>query len=133
MKLLFISLYEENFADGGGGRIGMENYLIVIDECINSHLSENVNIEFVSKKLHLSYRQTARIIKANYKEPLHRIINQKRLSKAKKLLETTKKPISEIALSVGFSNESYFFRLFCKHYGTTPKKYRSEILKNITD
>lgn len=130
LKLLFLNIYKTNTAAHNTLGIGMENYLIVIDECINSHLCEGVDIAFVAERLHLSYRQTARIIKANYKEPLHEIINKKRLEKAKKLLSSTERSISDIALSVGFASESYFYRLFNKAYGVTPKKYRLQVLKN---
>ena len=66
LKLLFIALI---CGDGGVAqpKIGIENYTVVIDECISEHLSENVTIGFVAERLHLSYRQTARIIKASYK------------------------------------------------------------------
>jgi AraC-like DNA-binding protein len=124
LKLLFINLYKENTEGEGDRAIGIENYLIVIDECINEGLVEEVDISYIAKRLHLSYRQTARIIKASYKEPLYKIINDKRLEKGKKLLTLTDKSISEISISLGFKTESYFYRLFKSKYGLTPKKYR---------
>jgi len=32
--------------------------------------------------------------------------------------------IDEIALNVGYENISYFYRLFKKRYGISPKKYK---------
>lgn len=128
LKLLFITL----ISTVGGNKktnIGIENYTVVIDECISEHLSEDVTIGFVAEKLHLSYRQTARIIKASYKEPLHRIILKKRLAAARRMLRSTDEPISVVASSSGFANESYFYRLFLREVGTTPKKYREDSLK----
>ncbi len=126
LKLIFLNLYEENIEDDGVYETGIENYLIVIDQCIGSKLTEGVTIGYIAKRLHLSYRQTARIIKANYREPLNEIITAKRLEMAKRLLTETDKSISEISALSGFSGESYFYKLFRRRYGTTPKHYRLE-------
>ena len=44
------------------------------------------------------------------------------------LLCDTKLSIEEIALDVGYENQSYFFRQFKERYGMTPHKYRKEKL-----
>ena len=46
------------------------------------------------------------------------------------LLCDTKLSIEEIALDVGYENQSYFFRQFKKRYGMTPHKYRKENIKD---
>ncbi len=53
-------------------------------------------------------------------------INRLRISEAGRLLVSTNTKISEIALSLGFSNMSYFSTLFKKHLGVTPEQYRRE-------
>lgn len=47
-----------------------------------------------------------------------------RLQKAKALLEDSRMPIEEIAYSVGFGNNTLFYRHFSDAFDTTPKKYR---------
>lgn len=47
-----------------------------------------------------------------------------RLAHAHRLLTATDLSISEIAVSVGFSDQSYFDRRFRQHYGETPRKVR---------
>jgi YesN/AraC family two-component response regulator len=51
-------------------------------------------------------------------------INQTRLAQAKHYLEHQDLTVAEIMEKVGFGNESYFYRLFKRQYGTTPKEYR---------
>ena len=46
------------------------------------------------------------------------------LRQAAWLLEHTRQRISDIALSVGYENVSYFHRIFQKRFGLSPKKYR---------
>ncbi|MNC09728.1 Arabinose operon regulatory protein [compost metagenome] len=51
-------------------------------------------------------------------------INETRLAQARLYLEQQQMTVAEIMEKVGFSNESYFYRLFKRRYGTTPKEYR---------
>lgn len=58
-------------------------------------------------------------------------INEYRIQKAAQLLSETELSISEIALSIGFDNQSYFIRKFQEYKKTTPKKYRSLTQKRL--
>lgn len=49
-----------------------------------------------------------------------------RLEYAANLLKTTKLTVTEIMYKSGFSNKSYFYREFAKHYDASPKEYRNE-------
>ncbi len=49
-----------------------------------------------------------------------------RIEHAKGLLTTTALPVTEVALRSGFSDSSYFARVFGRHAGKTPKAFRSE-------
>lgn len=56
---------------------------------------------------------------------LNSYILQVRMEHAAKLLQDNELPIAEIALQVGIENESYFYKLFKKYYGCTPKEFKS--------
>lgn len=51
-------------------------------------------------------------------------INARRLQQAALLLTTTPNSVSDIAFDCGFSNVSYFHRLFRQRYGESPRSYR---------
>lgn len=51
-------------------------------------------------------------------------LNRYRVQQAKQLLAYTHKSITEIALDVGFSNSSYFSRIFRRETGMSPEAYR---------
>lgn len=53
-----------------------------------------------------------------------------RLNNADILLRNTDKSISDILADCGFSDESYFFRCYKKHFGDTPNARRAKHLKN---
>lgn len=67
-------------------------------------------------------KQIKRATGYTYKE----LQQEKRLVKAKELLQTTDLPIQTIVKEVGYDNISYFYRLFKKKYIVTPKQYRCE-------
>ena len=46
------------------------------------------------------------------------------MEKAKRLLLTTRKPIADIAMEVGFSSFSYFSKMFKAQMQKTPSEYR---------
>lgn len=52
-------------------------------------------------------------------------IREKRLSKAKELLESTQMSVSEICYSLGFENVSHFSRIFKDYNGGAPTSYRT--------
>lgn len=52
-------------------------------------------------------------------------LNYIRIEESKKLLTNTNGTILDIALTVGFENQSYFTKVFRKYTGITPKQYRN--------
>ena len=60
-----------------------------------------MTISYIAERLHLSYRQTSRIIKASYRDPLNKILKERRLAKAIRMLTAESLPISEIASRTG--------------------------------
>ena len=53
--------------------------------------------------------------------PPHRWIVEKRLERARMLLISTNKTVSEVGTECGFANISHFIKLFKRRFGTTPK------------
>jgi AraC-like DNA-binding protein len=51
-----------------------------------------------------------------------------RIERAKELLSNTGNKISDIALSVGFSNQQRFNEMFKKYSGMTPLQYRKKYM-----
>ena len=75
----------------------------------------------------LSRTQLHRKLKALTNRSATDFIRSIRLQKAKKLLETTDKNISEIAYQVGFRDPSYFTRSFTKEFQFSPSETRKSL------
>ena len=66
----------------------------------------------------------SRIIKRRTGRNYTDLLQEKRLKYAAYLLSTTELPVTDISADVGYNNFSYFYKIFKKEYGITPKEYR---------
>ena len=73
-------------------------------------------------QLHISESQLYRKLKATSGKSSALFIRSIRLQKAKELIQTTNKTISEIAYDVGFNDPSYFSRAFKEEFGHPPSE-----------
>ena len=78
----------------------------------------------VAKELHYEITGLSRLIKMRTGKTYTELLQEKRLSQAAWLLANTDRKVEEIAFLVGYENVSYFYRLFAREYGKSPKKYR---------
>lgn len=55
----------------------------------------------------------------------HKYLNRIRCENAKHRLKNESRTVTEIALECGYSDVTYFNRVFKQLYGLTPEKYRN--------
>lgn len=104
-----------------------ENELIKqIISCVLEHLTEDISFETIAEELNVSYYYMCHIFKNKYSISINTFRTQKRLEIAmRKLIESTEK-ITDIAVSCGFNNSSYFTEIFTKTVGVSPTMFRSQ-------
>lgn len=83
--------------------------------------------EELETRLHYNGEYLNRIMKKYTGKTLLEYGQSIYLEEARKLLSDTDKSISSIIEDLGFSNRSYFYRLFEKAYGETPLDYRKRM------
>lgn len=124
MKLMFYNIYKLHSSEKKHTYIANESYLVKIDDIINA-FQQDITLQSLADSLHLSTKQTSRILQKNYKKKLSEILIEKRLSVAAELLLRSNKTILEIVEYVNFPSERYFYSQFKKAFGCTPHKYRT--------
>lgn len=97
-----------------------ENILIYLDK----HFQENVSLESTAKELGISKFYLSQIFSNKLHTSFPSYVTARRLDYAEKLLTTTTKSVTDIALEAGFSSSRTFFRSFQDAYQTTPHQYR---------
>ncbi len=98
-------------------------FLDKINQIVLRHLEdENFGPDSLCTEAGISRTQLYRKLNALTGMPLARYIRSVRLHAARKLLETTRLRIGEVAYKVGFKDPSYFTRTFSQEFGMTPSK-----------
>lgn len=87
-------------------------------------LSRTYTIEEVARRFEIAPTAFKACFKGVYGEPPHRYVRTLRMEHAAKLLTTTDRPVSDIALAVGYESPSKFTAAFSEWSGTTPSRFR---------
>lgn len=100
---------------------------------INDHIEEELNVEEISRKYHVSDRYIRKYCNKYLGMNCTTYITMLRIAKAKELLWNSSKSITDIAMQTGFSSSQYFSRVFRKYAGMTPADYREMWRGKIAD
>ena len=104
-------------------------YLILMNQKIlylfkNVHYNEDINLETIANIVHLNPSYFSSIFKKEVGVSFSNYLNKIRIEQSKLLLKNTDSSIVEIALEVGFEDQSYFSKVFKNLTKMTPKQYR---------
>ena len=88
-----------------------------------SYFDKNLSSQTISDCVGMSNRYTMRKFKSLTGLSLNDYINDIRMKKAASLLLNTSSSINDIAEQVGIDNVNYFYKLFKKAYGCTPREF----------
>jgi AraC-like DNA-binding protein len=89
-----------------------------------NYADEKVGIKEAASHVNLSPDYFRKLFKKFKKENFADYLNNLRIQKARELLSTTNKRITEVAFGVGYSSLEYFNKVFKSREGLTPSEYR---------
>ena len=91
---------------------------------IHNHYKDKITVAQIADAIGVSEREAMRSFrKSLHQSPIEYLISY-RLNEAKKMLRDSELSITEICYQCGFSDSSYFGKVFRKAYGVTPREYR---------
>ena len=93
---------------------------------IHEHYSENITILDLAERYEMSPNYFSSIFKREIGISAVNYITDVRMKEAQKLLAHSDNSVVDIAKKVGYEDGQYFFRVFKKHTGMTPLRYREE-------
>lgn len=88
------------------------------------HLSEDLTVEALAKRQHMSARTFARRFRDETGTTPHAWITAHRVAAAEELLESTDRSVEWIAGEVGFGNAATLRQHFTRSRGVSPQRYR---------
>jgi AraC family transcriptional regulator len=90
---------------------------------IHQHLAEEVSLGAIATHLNMSQFYFCRLFKQSMGVTPYQYLLQQRIERAKQLLLQDELSIAEVALEVGFANQSHFCVRFKRWVGMSPKQF----------
>ena len=104
----------------------IDDRIFQLREKLSANLAHNWTLEEMAETIGLSKSHLLKLFKKDIEITPFAFLHEKRLEKARELLEGDWEQISLIGRQVAMPNESYFTREFKKRYGLTPTAYRKK-------
>jgi AraC-like DNA-binding protein len=95
-----------------------------IREHIERELAHKISLGELANIAGLSPGHFSRAFKQSVGMPPHRYVLRRRIATAADAIRNTDRSLAEVALSVGFSDQSHFTRVFARELGETPSAFR---------
>ncbi|WP_209400362.1 AraC family transcriptional regulator [Pseudozobellia sp. WGM2] len=119
-------MYVENTQEISGN-----NRFAYIIEYIRQNLARSLTVKELSEKAYMSESNFYRVFKQELGQSPIDFINEERIALATKLLENKEYNLTDVFLSCGFKNRSYFNRMFKRLTGTSPGRYQKHFMQPL--
>ncbi len=103
-------------------QLAQEMLLYIEEHYCNSELS----LEMLAERFEMSVTSVSKAFKDVTGSNFKKYVNERRLTQAKLLLDTTRDSVAAVAQKVGFSSASYFIQVFKSAEGITPANWREK-------
>jgi AraC family transcriptional regulator len=95
-----------------------------VTQLVESRLDGELTIAAMAAAAGLSTYHFSRSFKATTGRPPHRYLLERRVERAKELLQDRSQEIVQVALAAGFASQEHMTTVFRRLTGTTPARYR---------
>ena len=99
-----------------------------VSQYLAAHLHENLTSETICRALSVSRTGLYYLSRQSYGCGINEQITHLRIQKAMKLLCDTSLSNAQICQQIGFPDDNYFYRVFRRQTGLTPRQYRDSII-----
>ena len=94
---------------------------------VEQNIEKITSLSDLCDALHYSKNYVIRLFKRELGASPFQYVNEARLRRASYLLETTSRPLAEIARACGYSDYAYFYKRFLRAKGESPSQWRKRM------
>ncbi|SDC52117.1 Two-component response regulator, YesN/AraC family, consists of REC and AraC-type DNA-binding domains [Paenibacillus sp. UNCCL117] len=108
---------------------GNKEYSLMVKEVIdyiNSNFADNISLTAVAEHFGLSPSYLSRLLRAETGINFVDLVYKARIEAAKRLLRNPKYKVNEVGEMVGYKDYAYFYQVFKKLEGISPKSYKNQ-------
>ena len=113
------------------GQYRMNENVVSVLEFIGRDYKKELSLKDISKDLFINPVYLGQLIKKETNSTFAELLNKQRIKAAQQLLLSTNDSIEDICYTVGYSNVGYFYKVFRKLCGKSPKAYRKQVEANL--
>ena len=113
------------------GQYRMNENVVSVLEVIGRDYKKELSLKDISKALFINPVYLGQLIKKETNSTFAELLNKQRIKAAQQLLLSTNDSIEDICYTVGYSNVGYFYKVFRKLCGKSPKAYRKQVEANL--
>ena len=113
------------------GQYRMNENVVSVLEVIGRDYKKELSLKDISKDLFINPVYLGQLIKKETNSTFAELLNKQRIKAAQQLLLSTNDSIEDICYTVGYSNVGYFYKVFRKLCGKSPKAYRKQVEANL--
>ena len=122
VDFLFMKLYQ-----------GKQEILHNVLYYIHTHIQEDISLKDIVVSCNVSQGYISRIFKHKLNMTIMQYIHKKKINLAKEYILGTEKSGSYIANILGYSDVSYFCKIFKKHEHKTISQYRDQVINGLVE
>ncbi len=113
------------------GQYRMNENVVSVLEVIGKDYKKELSLKDISKDLFINPVYLGQLIKKETNSTFAELLNKQRIKAAQQLLLSTNDSIEDVCYTVGYSNVGYFYKVFRKLCGKSPKAYRKQVEANL--
>ena len=125
-SLKILAYLDRAYADNAAGGMKAETpeLLDKVTAYIEAHYAEHMTIRDIAHRFYISDSSISHQFKQKMGISIYHYVTQRRLISAKNLISKGV-ALEQVAVKVGFSDYSAFYRAFKQEYGISPRQYRN--------
>lgn len=99
-------------------------HLRALDEFLDSHLGQRISVTMLAHSTGFSASQFVRLLKNTIRQTPHQYVLDRRLERARHLVQHSALPLVLVAQETGFASQSHMTSAFVRRYGEPPGALR---------